>query len=206
MNNIILNKEKFNKALTYINRENLDKLVSWLETSTDFFSSPASTVYHGNYEGGLLEHSLNVLEFAINNFNWVCKSKPDYSYLKESVILCSLFHDVCKANCYSKEEKFTKNDEGKWVKYMGYTFKDEFPFGHGEKSVLQISKFIELKPEEMLAIRWHMGNFDIAPTMSNGTKMAFEQAWTHPLVKIINTADVLSTSIEDIIDYKLSAR
>ena len=42
-----------------ITRPGADRLLSWLET-TDFFTAPASARYHGSYEGGLCEHSLNV--------------------------------------------------------------------------------------------------------------------------------------------------
>ena len=204
MNNIEKNKERFNKAISYINRDT-SKLISWLETETDYFTSPASAQQHGNYEGGLLEHSLSVLEFALNSFNWIIKKKPEYEYLKESIIICSLFHDVCKTNCYVKEEKWTKDSQGKWKSYDGLSYKNEFPFGHGEKSVLMISKHFELTVPEMLAVRWHMGVFDVAPTLCNYTQMAYNQAASHPLVRIIHTADVLAMTLEDTIDYKSKA-
>ena len=47
-----------------IHREGMDKLLDWLEKS-DFYRAPASTKYHGAYEGGLCEHSLDVLEQAL---------------------------------------------------------------------------------------------------------------------------------------------
>jgi hypothetical protein len=199
-----MNKERFKKAISYVER-NTNDLVQWLDTETDYFTGPASANQHCNYEGGLLEHSLSVLEFALNSYNWIIKKKPEYEYLKESIIICSLFHDVCKTNCYVNEEKWTKDSQGKWKSYKGISFKDDFPFGHGEKSVIIISKHFELKPEEMLAIRWHMGTFDVAPTISNYTQMAYSQASTHPLVRIIHTADVLAMTIEESIDYKNNA-
>ena len=70
-------RTKFDKALSYIEREGLDELVTWLEKETDFFKAPASTRFHGNYDGGLLEHSLHVVEFALTNFNYVLKYKPE---------------------------------------------------------------------------------------------------------------------------------
>ena len=62
-------KVKFDKNTAHITRPGVDKLIAWLET-TDFFKAPASTKFHGNYEGGLLAHSLYVTEFAINNYNY----------------------------------------------------------------------------------------------------------------------------------------
>lgn len=52
-------KEEFLNLLKSIQREGIEKLIAYLE-KTDFFKAPASTRFHGNYEGGLLEHSLNV--------------------------------------------------------------------------------------------------------------------------------------------------
>lgn len=45
--------------LRSVNREGMDELINFIEKS-DFFKAPASTRFHGSYEGGLLEHSLNV--------------------------------------------------------------------------------------------------------------------------------------------------
>ena len=50
-------KEEFIKLLKSTNREGLENLLNFLEKS-DFYKAPASTRFHGNYEGGLLEHSL----------------------------------------------------------------------------------------------------------------------------------------------------
>lgn len=46
--------------------------------------------------------------------------------------------------------------------YLGYTFRDPLPLGHGEKSLYQIARFIRLEDHEALAIRWHMGAYDAA--------------------------------------------
>ena len=54
-------KEEFIRLLQSTNREGMDKLLEFLEKS-DFYTAPASTRYHGNYEGGLLEHSMKVYE------------------------------------------------------------------------------------------------------------------------------------------------
>ena len=54
-------KEEFLNLLKSTNREGMDKLIEFIE-KTDFFKAPASTRFHGNYEGGLLEHSMKVYE------------------------------------------------------------------------------------------------------------------------------------------------
>jgi HD superfamily phosphohydrolase YqeK len=203
-------KEKFDKALSHVKRDGLDDLINWLETETDFFSAPASTRFHGNYQGGLLEHSLHVLEFALTNLNWLLRYKPELEKIKESVIIAALFHDVCKVNQYHwGEEKFTKiNDNGRdrWAKYQAYGFKDDLPMGHGEKSVFYISKYIELTTSEILAIRWHMGYSEPGVALDGLPKYAYQQASQDPLVKLIHAADVISVVAADEVDYKANAR
>lgn len=200
-------REKFDKALTHVNRSGINDLVSWLETETDFFKAPASTKFHGNYDGGLLEHSLHVLEFALIDFNHIIKYKPELEKLRESVIISALFHDVCKINQYHwGEEKWTKTPDGKWASYKSYGFKDELPMGHGEKSVYYISKFVELSKSEILAVRWHMGYSEPGTQLDGLTKYAYQQAAEDPLVKIIHAADVISVVVEDSIDYQAQAR
>lgn len=52
--------ERFEQIfLSQVTRPGADKLLEWLK-STDFFTAPASTRFHGVYPGGLVKHSLNV--------------------------------------------------------------------------------------------------------------------------------------------------
>ena len=197
---------KFDKAITHINREGLDQLINWLETETDFFTAPASTKFHGNYDGGLLEHSLHVVEFALVNFGHLLRYNPELEHLKESVIVAALFHDVCKINQYHwGEEKWTKVD-GKWKSYKGYGFKDPLPMGHGEKSIYYIAKHMELTDSEILAIRWHMSTTEAGTQFDGLTKYAYHQACEDPLVKIISAADQISVLAGETIDYIQTAR
>lgn len=198
-------RSKFDKAVSYIKREGIQSLLSWLENETDYFSAPASTIFHGNYEGGLLEHSLNVLEFALNSWKYLTSKNPDYEYLRESIIICALFHDVAKTNVYHKEEKWTKNDHNQWVKYMGWVYKENFPYGHGEKSVYLINKYMQLTEGEALGIRFHHGAYEIGATIASNLKYSYDEAFKHPLVKLMISSDILATSLERTIDYKEQA-
>jgi HD superfamily phosphohydrolase YqeK len=204
-------RTKFDKALVYIERDGIDELVTWLEDKTDFFMAPASTRFHGNYDGGLLEHSLHVVEFALTNFNYLIKYKPELESIKESVIIAALFHDVCKVNQYHwGAEKFTKKEDDsgreRWATYKTYSFEDELPMGHGEKSVYYVSQHMKLTNSEILAIRWHMSTTEVGTQIDGLTKYAYQQAFDDPLVKIIAASDQLSTAIADTIDYKSQAR
>ena len=196
-------KENFEKALTFIKRAGINELVSYLKNETDFFIAPASTQFHGNYDGGLLEHSMNVTQFALHNFNVIIIRKPDLEYLRESVVICGLFHDVCKTNYYVKEKKWANDEQGKWKDYLGYTAKDQFPLGHGEKSVFIISKFMKLTDAEAMAIRWHMGATEPSVSIPNNAHYyAYNEAINHPLVRLIHCADMLSMTVEEKRDLK----
>ena len=139
----------------YITRSGRDDLISWLRSS-DFFSAPASTRFHGSHEGGLLEHSLNVYYSLVSLLKQAGLSG---NYTDETVALVSLLHDVCKVNYYKKGVRNVKED-GRWVQKEVYEVDERFPCGHGEKSVILLQNFIRLSGEEIMAIRAHMGGFD----------------------------------------------
>ena len=148
-------KDKFIEIFkTNIKREGADKLLEWLEHESDFFEAPASTRYHGAYKGGLVEHSINVYET-------LKKSEFLTNADSETLAIVSLLHDVCKANYYKTEMRNVKNKKtGIWEQHPYIVVEDEFPYGHGEKSVLIINQFMKLGTGEIMAIRWHMGGFD----------------------------------------------
>ena len=146
-------KEKFVKIVREnIKRDGIEDLLKYLD-ETDFYKAPASSMFHCNYEGGLVEHSINVFEMIL-------KSEYVKNYSVETLAIISLFHDLCKANLYKVEMRNTKNEYGQWIKVPYYKTDEKYPFGHGEKSVYLLMKYIKLTDEEALAINWHMGSFD----------------------------------------------
>ena len=142
-----------------ITREGSDRLLDFLENKSDFFTAPASARYHGAFEGGLCEHSVNVYHcLAAYLERERVQELYGMEYSPESVALVSLLHDACKIGCYKKSFRNVKNDAtGQWEKVPTYTFDDPLPYGHGEKSVYIVNGFIRLTREEAMAIRWHMG-------------------------------------------------
>ncbi len=140
-----------------ITREGADKLLAFLEGS-DFFAAPASTRYHGNYEGGLCQHSLNVYD-ALVDILARPRVKDTYgiSYPAESVAIAALLHDLCKVNFYKTSFRNVKNEQGRWESVPYYTIEDNLPYGHGEKSVYIASGYMRLTRDEAFAIRYHMG-------------------------------------------------
>lgn len=146
-------KDRFIGLLKFTNREGIENLINWLENETDFFTAPASTKYHLDRECGLLEHSLNVYDELKDECGTRGMARP-------SIIISALLHDICKANYYKLGYRNVKNEDGKWEQVPFYITDDEFPIGHGEKSVILIQRFINLTDEEIYAIRWHMGGFE----------------------------------------------
>lgn len=142
-----------------ITRAGADDLLKWLEAS-DFFRAPASTRFHGSYEGGLVEHSLNVYDCLVK---LVDTFGPEDTFSGETITLVSLLHDICKTNFYKPDTRNRKNPEtNRWEVVPYYSIEDSFPIGHSEKSVIMIQNFMRLTRDEILAIRAHMGGFDSA--------------------------------------------
>ena len=181
-------------------RPGADKLLEWLE-STDFFTAPASTRFHGAWEGGLLQHSLNVChrmaELCAQHADRLLPTfGGDAGRLESAAALCGLFHDLCKVDFYKQSTRNVKNEEtGKWEKVPFYTVEDSLPYGHGEKSVYILSSFLRLSREEAMAIRWHMGGFDDA---ARGGSFAVAQAFDqHPFALLLHLADMLATHLDE---------
>ena len=176
-------KEKFIQIYKdNIKRDGSDKLLKWLVES-DFFTAPASTRFHGNYSGGLVEHSVNVY----NRFN-------PHGINGETRAICSLLHDVCKVNFYKTEMRNTKQN-GVWVQVPYYTVDDKFPYGHGEKSVYIIEKYMKLSPSEAMAINWHMGGFD---DRVKGGSFALSTAFEkYPIALQLHIADMEATYFDE---------
>ncbi len=170
---------------THIHREGADRLLDWLGT-TDFYLAPASTKYHCACESGLVQHSVNVFEVL------TAKYFKEESDNMETFAICGLLHDLCKAQYYKTSSRNVKNEEtGIWEKKPYYIVDDAFPYGHGEKSVFLIERFLRLKTAEAMAIRWHMGGFDDSVRGGNySISYAFER---YPLAVQLHLADMEAT-------------
>ena len=193
------NKEKFINALSRTGREGIDKVLRRLE-DLGFYEAPASTKFHLSRKGGLLEHSLNVYEAALGLREQAIRMRPELEeeLPLDSVAICSLLHDTCKADIYVESILSRKKPDGYWEKYLGYTadYNAGLPLGHGEKSVIMLLSWgLELKPEEMMAIRWHMTAWDL-PMQSPEHKESLNAAKAKtPLVSLIQLADGMATGL-----------
>ena len=173
-------KEKFIELLKSTNREGMENVLNFLEKS-DFYTAPASTRFHGSYEGGLLEHSFKVYEIFAEKIKNVGLNTPE-----ETIIISSLLHDICKVNFYKTDYRNAKNARGAWEKVPYYTVEDTIPYGHGEKSVMMLTEYIKLTNEEKYAIRWHMG-FSEPKELYNTLGEAYKK---YPIALLLHEADL----------------
>lgn len=164
----------------------LDKIVSkdfktYLLTN-GFFRSPASTKFHGAYEGGLFDHSLMVMNSLVelsakNGLKW---------QRAESPFIVGMFHDLCKIDryrhpvtgtIYDGDKECPVYDEQAW-EYNP----DTIVKGHGDKSVILLSQHMTLTEEESMCILFHMGAFtdqDQWRSYTNAVHQFPNVLWTH---------------------------
>lgn len=182
-------KDRFEQLLSSVQREGIDKLLEFIRKS-DFYTAPASTKHHGAYEGGLLEHSLNVFDCLVKKFTensvWV---ETLFNIDMDTITIVSLLHDICKTYYYTVDYRNTKDENGQWIKVPFYTVDDRIPYGHGDKSVMMIEEYIKLKPVERYAIRWHMGPYE-GEKMWGTLSLAMQK---YPLILALHEADMEAT-------------
>lgn len=175
---------------------NQEQLVFDLE-NIGFFTAPASTKYHGSYEGGLFRHSCIVTAtlLTLTESNGLSWSRPESPYI------VGMFHDLCKVDNYRRIPEPDLNEDpiikdGIQIVKMVRTPKWEYNpdtllKGHGEKSVMLLSRYLQLTMEEILCIRYHMGAFTDQKEWSDYTRAVQQYdtvLWTHH-------ADMIATHI-----------
>lgn len=172
---ILEHKNEYIELLKSTKRENIDKVIDMLKAS-DFFEAPASTKYHDNFKGGLCYHSLKV-------YNNLVKLNKTYelNFSDDSMIIMGLLHDICKINCYIKDKKNVKVG-GNWITVDYWSFKDEFPIGHGQKSVVMLLQLgLSLTKLELESIVGHMNGYDKSDMFdsSNIFNLDSSTIWLH---------------------------
>jgi len=176
----------------YIKRDGSEELLNYLK-STDFFLAPASSRYHNSFEGGLADHSINVykrLKKLVDSEDSMYKKYSD-----ETIAIIGLLHDLCKINFYKRDWKNQKIN-GVWEQVPYYKIEEVLPFGHGEKSVYIINKYMKLNDTEALAINWHMGPYD--QRVKGVDPKTLEAAYIkEPLCFLTYIADSMATYLDE---------
>ncbi len=195
--NIENNITRFEAELAKVQRPGMDKLLEYIRKS-DFYKAPASTKYHLAAPGGLLQHSLNVLDALRGLLSWRSDGVWEYrtagkvvdTIPDDSVIMMALLHDICKTHFYGTSTRNQKNDAtGKWEKVPFYTVNDMMPLGHGPKSAMIIKQYTTLTSQELYAIWHHMGmngNYENDNAVGKSIEM-------YPAVLALQTADMMAS-------------
>lgn len=201
------NIARFEAELAKVQRPGMGLLLEYIRHS-DFYTAPASTHYRLSCEGGLLQHSLNVLDALRGllmkepdgkdeagnpkvKYHYVVADKFVATFPQDSVIITALLHDICKTFFYTTSTKNVKNEKtGKWEKVPYYTVDDKMPLGHGAKSAMIIKQYTELTTPEMYAIWWHMGFTGSTGTDTATISQAIDK---HPLIWALHTADMMAS-------------
>ena len=158
---LLKQRDEILKLLRSTKRSGIENVIKFLDKSKYFFSW--GSYKHHKYIGGLAEHSLEVCKIALEE-NKGCDIN--------SVIIASLFHDICKVYYEFPEEK-------------NY-------YGHGSKSVQILEDYLNFKltDEEWRAIRFHMGSK--SSKYDDETMLQYNIAQTEELWELIHTSDCLS--------------
>lgn len=184
-------KEEFIEIYTNnISRSGSQELLYFLENQSNFFNDPASTKYHLAKPGGLVEHSVHVYK----RMHWLATLEDLWSSIQDtephslgdsSIAIVALLHDLCKADTYTYllRPDYDSNS---------YKKEDPFPFGHGEKSVYIINKFMQLTDAEALAIRYHMSSWNEGE--GNTAGRVYEK---NLLAFLLHVADEYATFVDE---------
>lgn len=170
----------------------VNHMIEWLK-STDFFTAPASTIYHDSRPSGLLYHSLNVYNQMIELIKLPqFKGKVDLA----SATMVALVHDWCKIGRYETYYRNVKNAEGVWEQVASYKTAESNMgrLGHGVQSMTMLMQLcvhpaMTLTFEEMAAIRWHMGVYQVTDPERNDLFRCNDMV---PMVLLIQFADQLA--------------
>jgi len=191
--------ERFEAEMSKIQRPGVDRLMDYIRKS-DFYTAPASTKYHLACEGGLLQHSLNVLDALRGlldqtdetEYSWIVAGHMTDVIPAESVTIAALLHDICKTCFYAVGTRNVKNEKtGIWEKRPYYTVDDKMPLGHGPKSAMIVKQYMDLTNPELYAIWHHMG---FTGDFENDTCVGatYEK---YPLALALHTADMMASRI-----------
>lgn len=156
-----------------------EEIMPWQELlNSDFFTAPASTKYHGAYEGGLFDHSLSVANVLCHMTRQELTSPWSRP---ASPFLVGIFHDLTKLG------KYMRNDTGDGFKWAPA---QDLPIygGHGAESVIRAQRWIQLTEEEIMCIRFHMGAYekDDWDTFDWAIKKYPNVLWTHTADMIVS--------------------
>ena len=150
----------------------------FLSQETSWRTSPASTRFHLCYEGGLIDHSINVAVTLLT-----IRSVLYPSIEEESCVLVGLYHDIGKVGQAGKP-LYLPNPSEWHVKNKGINYiinNDIVYMDIATRSLFMVSKFIPLTETEAQAIRYHDGQY-----IDENRSVAHRET---PLTRLLSYAD-----------------
>ena len=191
-----MTKERIIKLLLSTKRDGMASLLTWMEIN-GFFTSPCSTQHHLSCEGGLAEHSLNVWNLMTDMADTLL-SEEERKEMYQSIIICSLLHDIGKAGQFGKpgyvENYLSKRDkDGNPIRSEAKPYvanAELLNVPHEIRALSIISKFIDLTEEEQHAILFHNGKY---------THVGYDLKET-PLQMMLHFADLWCSRVVEVKD------
>lgn len=189
MNRIITDKDRIKMFDESIGKYITPEFKGWL-ISNGFFVKPAAIKHHGNYTGGLFQHSfsvMNVLVEMTNKFNIIWQNE-------RSPYIVGMFHDLCKLDDYIDEnaENIVMMGTGSPISKDPHWIYNPQPIlkGHGDKSIMMLSQFMTLTEEEIYCISFHMGAYETDRWSEYDAAIKKHESvlWTH-------TADMYASKV-----------
>lgn len=189
-------KDRIEELLLNTDRKGMKGLLVHMN-KIGFYTAPCSALHHLCKEGGLAEHSLNVLDVAdelMNNIPFADQIPVD------SIKICALLHDIGKCGQFGKPG-YVPNmvKDGRPTKAepeQKYKLSETKPFtgnpdllyiDHEVRALQIITKYIDLTEEESFAILHHNG-------MYSNLKYALSGKET-PLQMLIHFADMWASRV-----------
>ena len=154
-NNSKIIQQRYRSLLDRITQRKpqVQKFIDLLHNETTWLTSPASTKYHLNIEGGLLQHSVGVAETLLRIKDTLAPHISD-----ESSIIVGLFHDVGKVGMPGKPYYIPEVKDG--VATGKYSINQELvSMGLALRSLYLVSQYMPLNDEEAQAIAYHDGMY-----------------------------------------------
>jgi len=166
-------REVIEQSLLKTGRDGVEDLLDFMD-EVGFFTAPASGGNHSSGEGGLAEHSVNVMTMA-EKFGVAAYGGEKFNEVKDSIVITALLHDLGKCGDYGKQmyvpnmvqdgrptkadpvQKYKQSDKKPWKRNM-----ELLPLDHATRSIKLATLFIDLTEDEEFAIRYHDGLYETA--------------------------------------------
>lgn len=150
------NWNKFEALALSVDREGVAELVDSLGERIALCPASANTARHEAYAGGLVEHSLNVLQNLLKLRNTFAEDIP-----KDSLILCALFHDLGKVGDLENDFYVPQTEQWKLKKGDVFAYNNDMQWmAVAQRSVWLLNQYgVKLSTEETLGILLHDGQY-----------------------------------------------